>query len=601
MKCQENRQRIHSYLDDELSAQEERVLYSHMAVCNTCQFDMDQARNLQDLLQETITHVEPPQDFAQQIMANLPSKTDADAQAQAQVFAEQNFFEEESATEEAIKEGIGNVKETKKNFKFSSRWIGMAAGVVFAVFAVLGFNQVTNVAIGPTEEAGFYVNINFTPNTIIPSTMIGHRRDQQSGNGENFEENNLPGYAVNLQPDGQVGADPESAPAANIDDSNNEIDGETVQNEDTNIGSNEGDGRAPSNNNNEGMNSAIASNQNGQVTEIEEEVVLTSPFIIANNPTSTVTLTPVVENVLGATWGPSGNSLLYLIQDNGNIRAYESQINGEWKRSIGSYSAVGVWSPNRDYMAYIQTVDGESTVWIEGRGGKRNLTPKETEAESEGTNWAYNPIWSSRNEIAFLTDRFGGTDIMVVDMAGNSRRVTSSGDRKDNLVWSPDGTQIAYFRSWEDGGSMLGEIVVVSASGGTPRSITPNVRTSNMVATWSPDGRFLAVNVTGGQQGVWVAGTDGSSWDRRTTRGGGGTIEWSPDGQKIAFSDSQGMLHIWIWTNVDILPVPLMGGQMANASVEWSRDSNEILLKQPVSGNTKSVWIGTLPRSTNAH
>jgi len=194
---------------------------------------------------------------------------------------------------------------------------------------------------------------------------------------------------------------------------------------------------------------------------------------------------------------------------------------------------------------------------------------------------------------------------MVVDMAGNSRRVTFSGDNKENLVWSPDGNKIAYFRTWDSGGLRVGEIAIVCVNEETSKSVTPIVRTNNMVATWSPDSRLLAVNVTGAQQGIWVTSTDGGDWDRRlTTRGGGRIIEWSPDGQKVAFNDSQGVFHILIWrsaqVNVDIMQIT--GGQMANASIEWSRDSKEILLKQPIAGSdNKSVWVATLPRSVRAH
>ena len=592
MKCQENRQLIYTYLDGELSTYEERNLYSHMAACDACQLDMERARNLHSLLEKTVKHVEPPRGFAERVMANLPSKSDA---GQAQAFAELDFFKEESAANESAEKDMENIKETKKIFKFSSRWIGLAAGLAFALFAAAGINQVANIVIDPKAEDGFFVAI--TPKA--PEVLIAEHygKEQQIGNPD---EKDVTDRSAGSKQDSETETDPAVVSGDNTAaDNSKSTGGEAAQDSgnSTEVKGNDGGkpaGREPSH--------VIASN-----TEKDDPFVTKEPIVIAANPTSTVTLTPLSENVLGAAWSSSGNSLLYQTGDGSGVQVYESQVNGEGKKTMGSYSAAGRWSPNREYISYTQTVNGRSTIWVEGRGDKKNLTPEETGARGEGSKWAYSPVWSSKNEIAFLTDRFGGTDIMIVDMDGNSRRVTFSGDRKDALAWSPDGTQIAYFKSWEDKGSRVGEIVVVSADGETSKSATPAMKATNMAATWSPDGRLLAVNVTGEEQGIWVTSTDGSGWDRRlTTKGGGKTIKWSSDGQKIAFNDSLGVFHILIWrsaqANVDMIQITPRGGQMANASIEWSRDSNEVLLEQPIPGsNQKSVWIATLPKSINAY
>ncbi|WP_028306479.1 zf-HC2 domain-containing protein [Desulfitibacter alkalitolerans] len=584
MKCQENRQMIYTYLDGELSTYEERNLYSHMAACDACQLDMERARNLHSLLEKTVKHVKPPRGFAERVMANLPSKSDA---GQAQAFAELDFFKEESAANEFVKEDVENIKESKKTFRFGSRWIGIAAGLAFAFLAITGISQVASIAIDPKAEDGFFVVI--TPKAADVLIAEHYGKEQQIGNPDEKEVT-----------DSSAGSKQESETITETDPA--VISGDSPA--PNNSKSTNGEAPQGSGNSTEGRESShvIAAN-----TEKDDPFVTKEPIVIAANPTSTVTLTPLSENVLGAAWSSSGNSLLYLTGDGSGVQVYESQVNGEGKKTMGSYSAAGRWSPNREYISYTQTVNGKSTIWVEGRGDKQNLTPEETGARGEGSKWAYSPVWSSRNEIAFLTDRFGGTDIMVVDMDGNSRRVTFSGDKKDGLTWSPDGTQIAYFKSWEDKGSRVGEIVVVPVNGETSKSVTPTVKATNMAATWSPDGRLLAVNITGEEQGIWVTSTDGSGWDRRlTTKGGGKTIKWSSDGQKIAFNDSLGVFHILIWrsaqANVDMIQITPMGGQMANASIEWSRDSNEVLLEQPIPGsNQKSVWIATLPKSINAY
>jgi|GEM_PF-3496686 len=607
MKCQESKQMIHTYLDGELSKHEEQALYNHMATCSVCQLDMDRAKELQNLLEKAIVHIEPPRDFVQMVMANLPDKIDKNAQAE--VLAELDLFKEESVAEETVKDSAKNIKETKKIFRFDKRWIGIAAGLVFAFFAATGAYQAIEIArTGPVD-----------PTPPAPPEYNDMQRDEDSQQEDNNsimmaydnidnqqvdipEEQNTPSDAIDSRQNNQI----ENIIARVADDirSNNGINGEIVRDNDSTI----------ENIGNDGIEVADNEAANQDITppdaEIDAPSAITSQPITAvgRNPTSTVTLNQLLENVLGATWGSDGNSLLYLVRsDNGNIRAFESPINSEDRRSVGTYGAVGIWSPDRNYMAYTQNIDGRSSIWVESRNGKRNLTPEVVGARSGGSGWAYNPVWSSRNEIAFLTDRFGGTDIMVVNMEGNSRRITFLEGDKDNLVWSPDGSQIAYFRSWENEGSRVGEIVVASVHGEISRRVTPVVRASNMVATWSPDGNILAVNVTGEQQGIWMTNTNESGWDRNlTTRGGGRAIEWSPDGQKIAFSDSQGVFHILVWrsaqTNADIIQLPPMGGQMANASIEWSRDSNTMLMKQPIAeSDKKSVWMATLPRAVSAY
>lgn len=590
MKCQENRQMIYTYLDGELSTHEERNLYAHMSTCDSCQLDMNRARSIHNLLENTIKHVEPPHGFAERVMANLPSSVMLGNASQSSEF---DFFKEESATKEPT-------KQSNKTYKFKKLWFGIAAGLAFTFMTVVAFNQVAQIAIDPKAGDGYFVYI--TPKDkdqlIQEHKVNGH-------NPVEPKEQNLIGVDPD-DSDANQGNETEAKPS--VDPGDNMVADNTTPNS--------GDTQGDPNNVNQGKDSeskettdkdeppyTIASNL---PAEKEETFEIREPIVIAN-ATGTVTLTPLADNVNSATWNSTGSLPMYMMGDSGDYQVYESHISGEEKRSIGNFSAVGEWSFNKDYIAYTQIVNGKSTIWLEGRGDKQNLTPAEEGATGEGSKWAYNPVWSSKNEIAFLTGRFGGTDIMIVDMEGNTRRITSSGDKKDSITWSPDGTQIAYGRSWDDNNTRVGDIVVVSADGAKSQSVTPTINATNMSATWSPDGKLLAVNVAGDQQGVWVAGADGNSWDRRlTTKGGGKTIKWSPDGQKIAFSDSAGVFHILVWrsaqASVNMIQITPMGGQMSNATIEWSKNSNEVLLEQPISGsNKKSIWIAALPKSMNAY
>src|SRR5262249_52386834 len=60
------------------------------------------------------------------------------------------------------------------------------------------------------------------------------------------------------------------------------------------------------------------------------------------------------------------------------------------------------------------------------------------------------------------------------------------------LTWSPDGTRIGYVSGeWSDRGIVGGDVYVVSAEGGRPKNLTPDVRISPSLLRWLPEGETL--------------------------------------------------------------------------------------------------------------
>lgn len=99
------------------------------------------------------------------------------------------------------------------------------------------------------------------------------------------------------------------------------------------------------------------------------------------------------------------------------------------------------------------------------------------------------PMWSpDGSRLAFASDREGGTDIYVRDMAsGVERRLTSEGGA--NPVWSPDGTEIAF----TGGQGPTAGIRVVNVSSGATRTVRSGLNSPGR-PTWAPDGRSIAVS-----------------------------------------------------------------------------------------------------------
>jgi Tol biopolymer transport system component len=118
---------------------------------------------------------------------------------------------------------------------------------------------------------------------------------------------------------------------------------------------------------------------------------------------------------------------------------------------------------------------------------------------------------------------------------GDMRRVTSlAAPHVEGATWSSDGQQLA-FASDSDGDY---DIFVVSADGGTPRSLTDNTAEDRYPA-WSPDGLWIAFasdNTQPGTLEVWRMNPEGTDLKQLTdNQNSSFAPAWSPDGESIAF------------------------------------------------------------------
>jgi TolB protein len=126
----------------------------------------------------------------------------------------------------------------------------------------------------------------------------------------------------------------------------------------------------------------------------------------------------------------------------------------------------------------------------------------------------------------------GLTGIYLINVDGTGlSKVTSAESGASNLVWSPDGEQIAFYDS-----DIMGDPTYVINTDGSGRK--PLVE--GYSAVWSPDGQKIAFVTDSKLPNVWllhVINADGSGL-RRLTNTIGAPLPppaWSPDGEKIAF------------------------------------------------------------------
>jgi WD40 repeat protein len=113
--------------------------------------------------------------------------------------------------------------------------------------------------------------------------------------------------------------------------------------------------------------------------------------------------------------------------------------------------------------------------------------------------------------------------------------------------WSPDGTQIAFFRYGDKDMGIVGPVpvrksavFVVDADGGNLHQITPKTLAAQF-AGWSPDGaRIVFTSLDAGREDVYTVRPDGTDVRRLTTDGISFGATWTPDGRILFVRGSTG-------------------------------------------------------------
>jgi serine/threonine-protein kinase len=152
--------------------------------------------------------------------------------------------------------------------------------------------------------------------------------------------------------------------------------------------------------------------------------------------------------------------------------------------------------------------------------------------------------------IVFDSDLRGVFDIYKQPVAGGRAQLVADIDSDaHNPVWSPEGSEIAYYgTSGETERSPEGyaEVFVVSTDGGTPTQVTDCVAT---FPTWSPDGLAIAFNSWGpdltGNTNIWIVSREevGRPWSdpiQLTDLDSCARPAWSHDGESLVCSTGRG-------------------------------------------------------------
>ena len=163
----------------------------------------------------------------------------------------------------------------------------------------------------------------------------------------------------------------------------------------------------------------------------------------------------------------------------------------------------------------------------------------------------HHPTWSpDGTKIAFSRTFQGAVHIWIVQADGSGlTQVTNGSTRDSEPDWGP-GNLIAF----QQGNGVDSDIAVVGADGRNLRRITSTPQVDSGPA-WSPDGTKLVFQRRHGDLDVWIVNSDGTGATSITPNPAddhGPT--WSPDGTKIAFvSNRNGNQQLFI---TDALTTP---------------------------------------------
>ena len=210
-------------------------------------------------------------------------------------------------------------------------------------------------------------------------------------------------------------------------------------------------------------------------------------------------------------------------------------------------------SPDRSEIAVVSSGD----IWtVAAGGGDARLLVAHTATESRPR---YSP---DGRRLAFISDRTGGGDIYILDIAtGNLTQLTFDDglDRLDG--WSADGEWI-YFSSTSRDIAGMHDLFRVRAAGGTPMAVSADKYTGEFFAAPAPDGQRIAFSARGNGAAQWWRNGrshldeselwllhDGAAprYEQLTKRGAKQLWPmWAADGRTLFYvSDRSGPQNLW--------------------------------------------------------
>ena len=260
-------------------------------------------------------------------------------------------------------------------------------------------------------------------------------------------------------------------------------------------------------------------------------------YLVAEKGGAPRRMTAIGRGIWGHDWLPDGKSLIVSCQRAGSIFGiwrFPIAPNLQPERiSLGATDAITPTTGRKtDSLAWVNQLWDLNIYRIAVDGTGKSVRLIASTLRDQGA--AYSPD----GRIAFVSDRSGSREIWLArgDGSGQVRVTNLKGSPIDQLVWSPDGRQLA-FVAWISG--HLGAFVLSCNPGGLscgqPKRLISDTTLEGAIA-WSLDGKslYFASERTGRSE-IWKQPASGGEWSQVTHDGGYMSRE-SPDGKWLYFS-----------------------------------------------------------------
>ena len=252
------------------------------------------------------------------------------------------------------------------------------------------------------------------------------------------------------------------------------------------------------------------------------------------------------------------------------------------------------WSPDRKWVAF----RANGLFVADSVGGE----PRQITEDQAWFPWAWSP---TDDHLAFVQ----GGDVSLIDVAtGRETDLGTVAGPEDSegyavhaLVWSPDGTRIAY-----DGGPGSGSVYSIDVESGEHSLLVGQPAGTGWISDidWSPDGAYLAIYYD--EKALYLANADGSDlrlldrvvatqwpvWHPGLSVG----TAWSPDGTRLAYASSSGSDHggLQLWTvSVDGSAPRLVASDVGSdgGGPVWSPDGSRIAFEVEPPGDQPHHYL----------
>jgi Tol biopolymer transport system component len=293
--------------------------------------------------------------------------------------------------------------------------------------------------------------------------------------------------------------------------------------------------------------------------------------------------TPVAARTLGTVafgWMPDSRHVVLSLGDPGTAAQHlwmgDTERDTLWPiTSTPATENFPSVSPDGQRLAFTSEAVDFDLVALPLDGG-----PARTELATSRNE--YDPGWSEKQQLVFVTDRSGTLELWVTSADGEFGRPLVTDDKFQNertlalgaIAVSHDGTRVAYQRLGER--STYGVWMSQTSGAGDPVPVVdrPKVPVGDILSdapSWSPKDDWLALRYLGKLVKLRVGSkadpVELSSDIQQFTR-----IDWAPDGHAIVYTSSEGLTV-----------VPADGGAPRVISEEswfvyaWSPDSRRVI------------------------